>query len=71
VHMANRVRKKWTLEELDSLPDDGNRYELIHGDLLVTPPPTVSHGTILARLTRILARMSRRTAWGTSSSHAP
>ena len=52
--MANRVQKRWTLEELYSLPDDGNKYELIHGELFVTPAPTVSHETILARLTRIL-----------------
>lgn len=54
MHMANRVQKKWTLEELHSLPDDGNKYELIHGELFLTPAPTVSHETILARLTRIL-----------------
>ena len=54
MHMANRVQKKWTLEELHSLPDDGNKYELIHGELFVTPAPTPSHETILARLTRIL-----------------
>jgi Uma2 family endonuclease len=52
--MANSVQKKWTLEELDSFPDDGNRYELIHGELFVTPAPTINHETILARLTRIL-----------------
>jgi Uma2 family endonuclease len=46
--------KKWTLEELHSLPDDGNKYELIRGQLFVTPAPKVSHETILARLTRIL-----------------
>ena len=51
--MANHA-KKWTLEELHSLPDDGNKYELIRGQLFVTPAPTVSHETILARLTRIL-----------------
>lgn len=54
MHMPDRVRKRWTLEELHSLPDDGNKYELIHGELFVTPAPTVSHETILARLTRIL-----------------
>ena len=54
MHMANRAKKRWTLEELDSLPDDGNKYELIHGELFVTPPPTFQHETILARLTRIL-----------------
>jgi Uma2 family endonuclease len=52
--MANRVQKRWTLEELHSLPDDGNKYELIRGELFVTPAPTVSHETILARLARIL-----------------
>ena len=46
--------KHWTLEELHSLPDDGNTYELIHGELFVTPPPTDHHETIGARLTRIL-----------------
>ena len=54
MHMANRVQKRWTLEELHSLPDDGNKYELIRGGLFVTPAPTQSHETILARLTRIL-----------------
>lgn len=46
--------KQWTLEELDSLPDDGNSYELIHGELFVTPPPTDNHETIAARLARIV-----------------
>jgi Uma2 family endonuclease len=46
--------KHWTLEELHSLPDDGNKYELVRGDLFVTPPPSGDHETILARLTRIL-----------------
>ena len=46
--------KVWTLEELHSLPDDGNKYELVHGELFVTPAPTVQHEVILARLTRLL-----------------
>lgn len=46
--------KQWTLEELHSLPDDGNKYELIDGELFVTPPPNTDHETILARLTRLL-----------------
>lgn len=35
--------KVWSLEELHSLPDDGNKYELIHGELFVTPAPTFHH----------------------------
>ena len=48
------TRKVWTLEEVHSLPDDGNKYELVRGELFVTPPPTDEHETILARLTRLL-----------------
>jgi Uma2 family endonuclease len=48
------ARKIWTLDELHSLPDDGNKYELIRGELFVTPPPSHDHETIIARLTRIL-----------------
>jgi Uma2 family endonuclease len=46
--------KKWTLEEIHRLPDDGNKYELVRGELFVTPAPTDEHETILARLTRML-----------------
>lgn len=49
-----RNAKVWTLEEVHSLPDDGNKYELVHGVLFVTPPPSVQHEDILARLSRIL-----------------
>lgn len=55
MHMATKL-KHWTLEELHSLPEDGNKYELIRGELFVTPPPTDEHETILARLTRVLDR---------------
>lgn len=44
----------WTLEQLDRLPDDGNTYELVHGELFVTPAPTPDHEEILARLHQIL-----------------
>ena len=46
--------KVWTLEELHSLPDDGNTYELVRGELFVTPPPTVNHEEIAARLNHML-----------------
>jgi Uma2 family endonuclease len=46
--------KVWTLAKLHSLPDDGNKYELVRGALFVTPPPTLDHETIAARLNRIL-----------------
>jgi Uma2 family endonuclease len=32
--------KLWTREAVLALPDDGNRYELLDGELLVSPSPT-------------------------------
>jgi Uma2 family endonuclease len=47
--------KPWTLEELHRLPDDdGNKYELLDGELFVTPAPAEVHEEILARLTRLI-----------------
>lgn len=44
MHMPNRVgTTEWTVEELASLPDDGNRYEVVDGELLVTPAPSEAH----------------------------
>jgi Uma2 family endonuclease len=42
--------KVWLPEDLDDLPDDGNRYEVIDGELLVTPAPTLDHQDVAARL---------------------
>ena len=46
--------RPWTLQELHRLPDDGNKYELVRGELFVTPAPSVDHETVIARLARVL-----------------
>jgi Uma2 family endonuclease len=48
------MSKHWTLDELHRLPDDGNKYEVVFGELFVTPAPTEQHETILARLSAVL-----------------
>ena len=40
----------WTVDDLDRLPDDGLRYELVDGVLLVSPSPLVPHQVALAGL---------------------
>ena len=40
----------WTVERLQALPDDGNRYEIIDGELLVTPAPSFDHQGLVMRL---------------------
>ena len=34
---------EWTVEMVRALPDDGNRYEVIGGELFVTPAPSWTH----------------------------
>ena len=44
----------WTGERVRALPDDGLRYELVDGELLVTPSPGWTHQTAVAALFRRL-----------------
>jgi Uma2 family endonuclease len=44
----------WTIDDLEQLPDDGNRYELFDGSLLVSPHARVRHGGVAHRLRRLL-----------------
>lgn len=46
--------RMWTLDELHGLPDDGNRYELVRGELFVTPAPGTGHESLLLCLQRII-----------------
>jgi Uma2 family endonuclease len=39
----------WTYDEFARLPDDGNRYEVIAGELYVTPAPGSIHQKVSAR----------------------
>jgi len=49
------LAKRWTREEVLALPDDGNRYELIDGELLVTPSPTGRHQRAVWLLYQLVA----------------
>lgn len=41
----------YTAEMVRALPDDGNRYEVVFGELLVTPSPRALHQLVARRLT--------------------
>jgi len=46
--------RKLTYADLQVTPDDGRRYELVRGALLVTPSPSPQHQRVSKRLSRML-----------------
>src|SRR5690349_8530990 len=41
---------RFTIEDLERFPNDGNRYELLDGILIVTPAPGPAHQIVASRL---------------------
>ena len=62
-------RSMWTFADVQALPDDGNRYEILHGELLVTPLPSSGHqGIAMALSARLWQWCGEHTGWEV---HAP
>jgi Uma2 family endonuclease len=40
----------YTADMVRAMPDDGNRYEVVYGELLVTPAPRLWHQVLVKRL---------------------
>ncbi|BAC88250.1 Uma2 family endonuclease [Gloeobacter violaceus] len=60
MHAAGE-RVRWTAADLELLPDNGNRYEIIDGELFVSRAPHWRHQNICGRIFAAL------TAWSDSS----
>ena len=48
--MSAVLNQPVTADELFHMPDDGNRYELVKGELRMAPPPGSEHGLITMNL---------------------
>ena len=44
--------RPFTVGDLDRMPDDGRRYELLDGALIVSPRPATIHQMVAFRLAR-------------------
>jgi Uma2 family endonuclease len=55
----------WTYEEFANLPDDGNRYEVIAGELYATRSPTSIHSKVVTRLMAKLELFTQEHGLGT------
>ena len=54
----------YTADMVRALPSDGNKYEVVHGELLVTPAARFWHHEVAQRLTRALQDWCARTGIG-------
>ena len=55
---------EWTAEMVRALPEDGNRYEVLDGELLVSPAPSYRHQAVLARLYDVIRPYVERHSLG-------
>ncbi len=55
---------QWNVARVLALPDDGNRYEVVDGELLVTPAPSLPHQQAVQILYERLAPFVRQHAIG-------
>jgi Uma2 family endonuclease len=55
--------KIWTDEELERLPKDGHKYELLDGDLIVSPV-NANHGVVCVRMVILLGSFVQRRKLG-------
>lgn len=57
-------RLRWTTADLELLPDNGNRYEIIDGELFVTRAPHWNHQSVCGRIFAVLDAWSQSTGLG-------
>jgi len=60
--VAEAIRLNY--QDFRALPDDGKRYEILDGDLYMSPSPRTVHQRVVLRLGRILADHVERTNLG-------
>lgn len=62
--MVATERVRWTTEDLELLPDNGTRYEIIDGELYMTHAPHWQHQKTCLRIARYLDEWSMRSGLG-------
>jgi len=65
----NQVRVRWTTSDLELLPDNGNRYEIVDGELFVTRAPGWGHQRVISRICNELNHWSQQTGVGEAVSN--
>ncbi len=62
--MPAPVQTYYTVDEVLAFPADGNKYELLYGELVVSPTPRMWHQRVVMRLAHILLEYCHREGFG-------
>lgn len=54
-----KEERRWTYDDYAALPDDGKRYEVLDGELVMSPTPYLNHQMIAGRLHVIFVTLLR------------
>ncbi|MCZ7637999.1 MAG: Uma2 family endonuclease [Verrucomicrobia bacterium] len=57
--LVESPRKVWSEAELQALPDDGFRHEVVNGELVMSPKNTWFHGRVCTRLLYAIEAFNR------------
>jgi Uma2 family endonuclease len=69
--MGEPARASVTWAEYEKLPDDGNRYEVLEGTLVMVPAPALAHQRVSWRLCALLDRWQVQSGAGGLFTAAP
>ena len=65
---AKMAAMRWTSHDLDLLPDDGKRYEIVDGELYMSRQPHWHHQFVANQVWELLQQWSRKTKAGMANS---
>jgi len=54
----------WTIQDLELMPEDGNRYEVVDGELYVSKQPDLHHQIVCSNIVLFLGRWNEETGKG-------
>lgn len=55
---------RWTIQDLELLPEDGNRYEIVDGELYVAKQPHLHHQIVCSKIVALLEHWNDQTHMG-------
>src|SRR6267142_4868081 len=63
--MSARIEPLMTVDDLEAMPEDGNRYEVIEGELFVSRAPGLTHQIVATNVVALIGNYLRQNPIGT------